>query len=263
MGKSEQIVILDSESRHIGKECIKCQEKFVENDEIVECPRCHQLHHVDCWKAQGGCGRYGCPQIAKTVIDTSPKGDGPPPSIPRKYIYAGITVALVIILTMIFWPKPPDPAAGRTKVVALIEAGLEEVEELNRIVDQFNNTSEEIYIVLQTTSVTLLEQQLMVRAAAGDAPDIFSLPYNRYETFLNLDAFYPLGIEEEPYYGVEHPSKLRTLHIFFATKHPEESIKVLKYLVTEMPRQDLSLLKEQTGLIVPDTVLDIESFLAQ
>ena len=259
MGKSEQIVILDSESRHIGKECIKCQEKFVENDEIVDVPAAINYITSIAGKLKVDVVGMVVRKLLKLLLILAQKVI-PPPSIPRKYIYAGITVALVIILTMIFWPKPPDPAAGRTKVVALIEAGLEEVEELNRIVDQFNNTSEDIYIVLQTTSVTLLEQQLMVRAAAGDAPDIFSLPYNRYETFLNLDAFYPLGIEEEPYYGVEHPSKLRTLHIFFATKHPEESIKVLKYLVTEMPRQDLSLLKEQTGLIVPDTVLDIESF---
>lgn len=261
MHLDEQIVVLNHDSRHIGKKCVKCEEEFVENHQLVACPRCRSNHHVDCWKAGGGCGKYGCPQVARAVVDSRPVGDGPVPGVSRKYIFAGIGIGILIILAVFFWPKAPDPAAGRTKITVLIEAYFEEQDKLYQLANDFNDHNEDIYIEVQTTSVSFLEQQLMVRSAAGDAPDIFSLPYDRFEVFLELNALYPLGTEGQPYFGVQHPSKLRTMNVFLATKHPEEAIAVLKYLLSEMPKEDLTEIKEQLDIVVPATVADIDTFL--
>lgn len=259
---AEELEILQPDSRHIGKNCIYCDKTLAAGDEIVECPRCHQIHHVDCWKNNGGCARRGCPQIAQSIVGQRPAGDGPPPPIPRKYIFAGIGIVLILIIAWIFWPKPPDPAAGRSKIYVLVEASFDEQEQLEQIVSDFNDTNEEIYIELQTSTVTMIENQLLVRMAAGDAPDIFALPYHRFESMhTQIGAMYPLGDESNPAYGVQHPSQLRVMSIFVYTEHPEETMTVFKYLLTEMPRQDLTDLKKQNNIVDPRFMLDIDTFL--
>ena len=259
----EKLEILDAESRHLGKTCAKCEQKLEINDEIVECPRCHVVHHADCWKRNGGCGRLGCPQVAKAVVGERPVGDGPPPPIPRHKILIGVGIALAIILAAVFWPKPPEPAAGRTKIHVLFTASFDEQNELSRIINDFNANSEDIYIVLETTTRSMIENQLMVRMAAGDAPDIFALPYDRFEIMLdNIGAMYPIGKGPNPAYCVQHPSQLSVISIFVYTKHPEEAQTVLRYLLQEMPRIDLTELKQQAHILNPNHMIDIDTFLS-
>jgi len=259
----EKIEILAANAPHIGKKCIYCEKEFAANDEVVECPRCHQLHHVDCWKANGGCARRGCPQVAQTIIGEPPAGDGPPPSMSRKHLLMIVGAVLAIVLVSILWPKSPDPAAGRIKIQVLLEASFPEQMELQQIINDFNATNTEIYIDLQTTTLSAIENQLLARMAAGDAPDIFSLPYARFERMQQeLGAMYPLGDSKYPAYGVQHPSQLRVLSIFVYTEHPQEALTVLRYLVSEMPRQDLTELKEQNRIIDPELMLDIDTFLS-
>ncbi len=260
----EKLIILESDSEHIGKSCSYCEEKFVAGDEFVECPRCHSYHHADCWKQKGGCAKRGCAQIAKNVVGERPKGDGLPPPIPRKHVFIGIGVVLVIIIVSIFWPQSPDPAAGRIKIEVLLEVTMNDQDEMNRIINDFNTASEDIYIELQTSSLSIIENQLVVRMAAGDAPDIFSLPYARFEAMQDqIGAMYPLGDSSNPAYGVQHPSQLRVMSVFVHTEHPAEALTVFRYLLEEMPRHDLTELKEQSHLIDPELMIDIDTFLTE
>ncbi len=259
----ERLEILVQGSRHIGKECARCGEHFIENDEIVECPRCHKIHHVHCWKSKGGCARTGCPQVARTIIDDRPKGDGPLPGISPKYVFAGAGIALLIILLMTFWPKPPDPAAGRTRIVVLMESFLDEGQAFQTKIIEFNQSHPDLYIDLQTSPFSVLEQQLIARIAAGDAPDIFTLPYNRFESFVKLEALLPIGSEDVPYYGVHHPSAFRALGIFSKTVHPKSSHDVLHYLLTHLPSRDLTEQQQQLGIQTPAYLQDTLSFLDQ
>lgn len=260
---NEKLQTLNSGSDYIGKKCIRCGKELAENDQVVCCPRCHQIHHVECWKDNGGCARRGCPQVAKTITSERPKGDGPPPPMSLKQILAIVGIIVVVIIATVVWPKPPDPAAGRTKIYVLVEASLDEQSALESLVSDFNNSNEEIYIELQTSVASMIENQLIVRMGAGDAPDIFSLPYDRFETMLDqIGAMYQLGGESNPIYGVQHPSQLRVLCVFVYTEHPTEAITVLRYLLSEMPQQDLTELKEQAHILDPEYMTDIDTFLS-
>ncbi|HHT37628.1 MAG: RING finger protein [Candidatus Wallacebacter cryptica] len=259
----EKLEVLTEDSRHVGKSCAKCEQKLEIGAEIVECPRCHAVHHADCWKQNGGCGRRGCAQVAKAVVGEKSAGDGPPPPIPPHRILLGLGIVLAVILVSILWPEPPDPAAGRTKIYVLFEASLDEQNELNRIINDFNAESSDIYIELQTSSRSMIENQLVVRMAGGDAPDIFALPYDRYEAMLDqIGAMYQLGDSDNPVYGVQHPSQLRVISIFVHTPHPYEAVEVLRYLLQEMPRRDLTELKEQAHILDPEYMVDVDTFLS-
>ena len=259
----EKLEVLDAQSRHIGRKCPRCEQEFAAGDEVVECPRCHLVHHADCWKENGGCARRGCPQVAKTVVGERRAGDGPPPPIDPKHLMIAVGVIIALIIVTIIWPKPSDPAAGRIKITVLVEASFEEQKQLNQIIADFNSTNDEIYIELQTSSLSVIENQLFVRMAAGEAPDIFSLPYDRFERIQEeLGAMYPLGDATNRFYGVQHPSQLRVLSIFVHTKHPDAAVAVLRQLIQEMPRRDLTELKEQAHIIDPERMMDIDTFLS-
>ena len=108
----------------------------------------------------------------------------------------------------------------------------------------------------------MIENQIIVRMVAGEAPDIFSLPYHHFETMnAEIGAMYPLGDDLNPAYGVQHPSQLRALSIFVYTKYPTEALTVFKYLLSEMPRLDLTELKKQNNIMEPEFLIDIDSFL--
>jgi len=262
-GMEEKLEVLDPQSRFIGRKCPRCEQEFAAGDEVVECPRCHMVHHAACWKENGGCARRGCPQVAKTVVGERRTGDGPPPPLNPKYVMLAVGVVIALIVLTIIWPKPSDPAAGRIKISVLLEASFDELTQLNQIVGEFNSTSDEIYIELQTTSLSMIENQLFTRMAAGEAPDIFSLPYDRFERIQEeLGAMYPLGDGTNRFYGVQHPSQLRVLSIFVYTKHPDAAITVLRYLLEEMPRRDLAEFKAQAHIIDPERMMDIDTFLS-
>lgn len=258
----EKIELLKSDSKYIGTSCPHCEEVLVENDEMVKCPRCYQVQHAKCWMAKGGCTRRGCPQLAKAVFDDSPKGDGPLPPISRTKKVAGIAVAIIIVMLWAMWPKTPDPAAGKMKIEVLIEAALDENALLHEIANNFNEQNEDIYIEIQTTAASLIQEQILVRMGAGDAPDIFALSYPAYTNMLQqIGAMKQLGSEEDPVYGIYHPSQRRVLSLFIYTDYPEAAKLVLRYLLEEMPRNDLSGAVDNVSK--PPYVLEIDEYLAR
>ncbi|HHT72383.1 MAG TPA: extracellular solute-binding protein [Firmicutes bacterium] len=250
----EKLEVLASDSPQVGRPCNHCAQEFAPGDEVVECPRCHKYHHAACWKEKGGCATRGCPQVAQAVVGEKPRGDGPPPPMPKWYFAVGGLVILGLIMLSIFWPKPPDPAAGRTKITVMDTSYLEAQETLVPAVEQFNAESTTTYIDLQLLPSVGLNQKLIVLIAAGEAPDIFALDEDQFAQFAREGILLELGQtpEGEPIYGVQHPGRLAKLVIWGQTKSPEVAQEVLAFLLEHIPPVDLDKLRElQSGQGLP------------
>lgn len=238
---------------HLDQTCIVCSQVITAESEVVACPRCRSVHHVDCWKGKGGCGKTGCPQVAKVILGEKPAGDGPPPPVSKKVIFGGLAAFLALILLSIFWPKPPDPAMGRTKIVVLGEAYYDLTQEMTDLADSFNETSEDIYIDLQLLPPGSVDQKLVVLIAAGDAPDVISLPEDRLWYFLENEAVLALGEDEngEEIYAIQNPGQLAKFIIWGQTPFPEESLKILNYFADHITPVDLDLLRNTDLTPIP------------
>ena len=65
--------------------CAYCM-KGLDQEGAPRCPTCESRHHLDCWRANGGCAVFGCPSGPATVVTdpgvSTPPGvhAGPPPS---------------------------------------------------------------------------------------------------------------------------------------------------------------------------------------
>lgn len=241
---------ITSGAKYPKESCIICEKPIAPDDEVVRCPRCHSIHHEACWKNKGGCGKTGCPQIAKAVIGAKPKGDGPLPPLSRKYILGGIALAVAFILIFAFWPKPPDPALGRDKVVVLSEAYFELSNIMSELAEQFNADNTEIYIDLQLMPANAMDTKLVVLIAAGEAPDIFTLQNERFPYFLEQEVLMALEVDEdgEEVYGIEHPAQLSMFVAWRKTKHPQATLQVLHYFIENIPSVERDLLKEIEAL---------------
>lgn len=242
----EKLEKLQASSPQVGKKCIVCEKLVQAGEEIVDCPRCHSIHHADCWKDKGGCGKTGCRQLAINVVGEKPQGDGPPPPLPKKYVYGGIGLALILILTVFFWPKPPDPAMGRTKIQFMTEASIDEQQVIGQIVDEFNNNHPDIYIDLQMLPYGGMDTKFIVLMAAGETPDIFTMPQPRKQMLIESNALLDLASgQDEPVYSVQHPGQLTEIGIFSQTEHVDEALEVFNYLLDNLPEADLDELRSR------------------
>jgi hypothetical protein len=52
--------------------CPICQSRLQPGEFMVQCPKCDQVHHRECWAEVGGCGTYGCEQAP--ALDKSAAG---------------------------------------------------------------------------------------------------------------------------------------------------------------------------------------------
>jgi hypothetical protein len=249
-GKTEKVT---SGEAYAGQPCILCKKEIAAEDEVVVCPRCRSVQHADCWKSKGGCGRAGCPQIAQAVIGEKPKGDGPPPPVSKKAILGGVLAAATLILYLIFKPAPPDPAMGRTKIVFLAEADYQLDQVITELAEAWNADSEEIYIDLQLLPAGAIDAKLVVLIAAGDPPDVFAVPEDRFDFFAEQGSLLALDYDQEgqPIYGIQHPAQLTKLVIWGDTVHPEEALTVLHYFRDNIPPADLEALRERGVYTIP------------
>lgn len=238
---------------YLGRSCVVCKREFQAEDEVVACPRCHSVHHAECWKEKGGCGKTGCPQVARTIRGERPQGDGPPPPVSKKVIAGGILASVVVILLMVFWPKPPDPAMGRTKIVFLGPAYQELSDVVTELVEGYNATSEDVYIDLQLLPPQGMDTKLVVLIAANQAPDVLAIDDDRFAQFSSEGALLPVGVndEGEPIYGIQHPAQLTQLVVWGGTENPAESLEVLHFLAKNIPPADLDLLRESQTSTFP------------
>lgn len=238
---------------YLGQHCVVCQKKIETDDEVVACPRCRSVHHVECWKRKGGCGKTGCPQIAQAIRGARPVGDGPPPPVSKKVIIGGIIAALAVILLLVLWPKPPDPAQGRTRIVFMGEAHWELSEAMNELAESYNATSEEIYIDLQLLPHGGMDTKLVVMIGANQAPDIMSISEDRFAHFQEEEVLLPLGTDAAgvTVYGIQHPAQLTRLVVWGNTSYPAQALEVLYYFAEHIPPADLDLLREEASQPFP------------
>jgi hypothetical protein len=55
--------------------CPICQSPIADQEFVVNCPQCQQIHHLECWAEIGGCGTYGCnqaPALEKAPATSQP-----------------------------------------------------------------------------------------------------------------------------------------------------------------------------------------------
>ena len=54
--------------------CPICQSPVKDQEPVVNCPACDQIHHLECWAEIGGCGTYGCKEapVLEKGAATSP-----------------------------------------------------------------------------------------------------------------------------------------------------------------------------------------------
>ncbi len=236
---SETLEKITRGSDHGGGRCALCRKAIAPNDEVVVCPRCRQIHHVECWRQNGGCGKTGCPQTAKAVTGEKPPGDGPPPPMSKQAIFGAISLIVIVIAAFILWPKPPDPALGRTKLVFLGEAGYDLQEVMMTAAEEFNSTNEELYLELQLLPPGTFEQKFVVLVAAGQAPDIAAVSEEQFTYLRDEGALMALGKNEagEIIYGLEHPLQQRKIVVWGATEHPAEAKEALYFLIPRIKKK--------------------------
>ncbi len=231
---------------NLGQSCVVCQEKIGAEDEVVACPRCRSVHHVQCWKNKGGCGKTGCPQTAQAVRGERPPGDGLPPPVSKKVILGSIIAVLSLLLLIVFWPQPPDPALGRTRVVFLAESHYELTEIMTELAQSYNAASEEIYIDLQLLPPGGMDTKLIVMIAADQAPDVMAINEARFAQFQEEGVVLAVGTDSSgsTLYGIQHPAQLTQLVVWGNTQYPAQALEVLYYLADHIPPADLDLLRE-------------------
>jgi predicted RNA-binding Zn-ribbon protein involved in translation (DUF1610 family) len=71
----QQSTVVNNSSKDIiyGKKqiCPICKWPIASEEPQTVCPSCHIKYHSACWKENGGCGIYGCPQVPPTDHRTS------------------------------------------------------------------------------------------------------------------------------------------------------------------------------------------------
>lgn len=45
---------------YIGKTCPFCKNKITDADQVMVCPSCGAVHHLNCWNENKGCTTFGC-----------------------------------------------------------------------------------------------------------------------------------------------------------------------------------------------------------
>lgn len=92
----------------VGRTCPYDQFPIASGDEVLVCPECRTVHHVDCWRENGGCTTLGCsyaPRARAAAAHPAPRL-GPPPS---PYML----------------PRPPELPPGPTPAIRVARAETE------------------------------------------------------------------------------------------------------------------------------------------
>ena len=80
---------------------------------------------------------------------------------------------------------------GRTKIVFFGEADHLLTLSMTELAEDYNATSETIYIDLQLLPPRTMDTKLVVLIAANEAPDVMAVDDNRYRYFLNKTCCCP------------------------------------------------------------------------
>lgn len=65
-GAPKSLRPIDGQSA-LGRMCGVCQTPVGTDEAIGLCALCETLHHVECWRENGGCAAYGCRAMPETI----------------------------------------------------------------------------------------------------------------------------------------------------------------------------------------------------
>ena len=261
---SERVTKATENSTLVGAKCMHCQQEITLGAEVVVCPRCKAVHHVECWKERKGCARLGCSQIAETVVaeqdQTSEEkrlGDNfyLEKERPKQKWKIALGVVAAIIVVALLGYRGPDPAAGRDKITLMVQGGYLEIDFYNEVAKKFNEAHPDWYLETLVTPYSGYEQKLVVMFGARLGPSIFITPTDRYSMYAEQGAmlplddylanqpelikrFFPDGIEplqvNGSVYGIPHPYSQEVFGIYSLVEKPDIAWTALIEILTEI-----------------------------
>lgn len=57
---------------YVGKKCPFCKAEITEADQVMVCPACGSVHHLNCWNENKGCTTFGCSEQHYEEQHTNP-----------------------------------------------------------------------------------------------------------------------------------------------------------------------------------------------
>lgn len=253
----EQIISVAEGDEAINQPCGQCNKPIAAGDQIVYCPRCKQIHHLDCWIANGGCARRGCRQVMSPHL-RPPKEETPivEKKVPR-WVIATVAVLLIAIGVGVYF-NGKRAAALRERSAYVLIPSLEDQLFWERIVAEYNQTEDgdvhpaQLIFTPYGPAGTFYEQKLLVMIAANDAPEFTVIEAPRLSTFIEQGALKPLDDEvqqllesglrldperialatrEDSIYAVPHPYREAYFVVPHTPRNPEASRRVFPYFV--------------------------------
>jgi hypothetical protein len=102
---AEQVIVVQPHSDLIGRGCPTCHRGIEVNQRVIDCPRCHTIHHENCWYDKGGCGKVGCHGTASKREADAEAPNAPdkvkPVSTDANQLPAGVLFGIIAILVVI------------------------------------------------------------------------------------------------------------------------------------------------------------------
>jgi hypothetical protein len=268
----ERIWTYQSDDTTPGPTCRVCDAALQPGDQVVTCPRCKAVHHLDCWVKRGGCTTPGCFQTADPELgqDVPPPRD-PPLTDPFAWVPLALTLLIVAMLIGgIIWTKVRGDAAGGT-ITVMVPAG-QHLYTIEQTVRDYNQeVGKSIASVLSVPidpQELYYEQKLVILLAAKQAPDIIILPYNRFRVYAEEGILRPLdhllsevadigygsrleaGIVNGRLYGLPNPGEIGLFAVTNQSRYPTTAEELLLRIVRRIPLE-AGLDDRKAAVVVP------------
>lgn len=206
---AERLVTV-TEDNLAGQECEFCHRPLEAGEQVVVCPRCRAVHHVDCWRRKGGCARQGCRQVAVEILSPQRPDSPVPASSPslwqrlrlwQRVLLMAVLVLLVGGLAFAAWRQAAQSVSNETKLALVVPADFWEGERYTQLADQFEASHPGVTVNVMSTPYAGYEQKLAIMLAARDQVDVFVLAPSRVGLYADSGALLPLDSKVEELKG--------------------------------------------------------------
>ncbi|NLY11753.1 MAG: extracellular solute-binding protein [Firmicutes bacterium] len=159
-----------------------------------------------------------------------PETDAEKQKLRTKYIVGIAGLIIAALLLIVFWPRNGEEFFDRTKLEFLTEASY--ANWFNPLIETYNESQEEVYVEIQYVSFGLVKQSLILAIVGESAPDIFTIPNEDFDYFVEHELLLPLETQDgKQVLGLDYPGIPGKICIFVATENKEAARKFLDYLV--------------------------------